>query len=161
MHLPISIHSWGKWEELPQEKYDTLREVIPQLPEGDKPKYASLFWGGIEEIQALHKLEIEFTIDKDTLVSETGTMIVRLQDQLSNKFSEYKSTEQAVAADCAVQISIPDLGLLLIDEVTYLQDACTDTLQDELSNGWRILAVCPPNAQRRPDYILGRKSRND
>ena len=25
-----------------------------------------------------------------------------------------------------------------------------------LDDGWRILAICPPNSQRRPDYILGR-----
>lgn len=55
-----------------------------------------------------------------------------------------------------VQISIPNLALLLIDEVTWLEDACTQDLQSHLDDKWRILAVCPPNSQRRPDYILGR-----
>lgn len=53
-------------------------------------------------------------------------------------------------------VHIPNIGLLLIDEVQVLEDSCTDSLQRELDQGWRILAVCPPNGTRRPDYILGR-----
>ncbi|MCB5201706.1 hypothetical protein LH464_04335 [Neorhizobium sp. T786] len=58
-------------------------------------------------------------------------------------------------------VTLPDVGLLLIDEVKWLDDACTEELQRNLDDGWRILAVCPPNAQRRPDYILGRRKRGD
>lgn len=57
-----------------------------------------------------------------------------------------------------IQVAIPDLALLSIREVRVLEDACTDELQDRLDNGWRIIAVCPPNSQRRPDYILGKTS---
>jgi|GEM_PF-3819656 len=53
-------------------------------------------------------------------------------------------------------VTIPDVGLLSITEVSWLENACTEELQEQLNRGWRILAVCPPNAQRRPDYILGR-----
>jgi hypothetical protein len=42
-----------------------------------------------------------------------------------------------------------------------LDDACTDNLQAHLNEGWRIIAVCPPDAKRRPDYILGRTKRAD
>jgi len=55
-----------------------------------------------------------------------------------------------------LNIAIPAIGLLAMDEVTLLEDACTDALQSMLGEGWRIIAVCPPDAQRRPDYILGR-----
>lgn len=55
-----------------------------------------------------------------------------------------------------IQIAIPAIGLLAMDEVMNLDDACTDELQLRLKEGWRIIAVCPPDAQRRPDYILGR-----
>jgi hypothetical protein len=44
----------------------------------------------------------------------------------------------------------------MMDEVTNLDDAYTDELQEHLEDGWRIIAICPPNGQRRPDYILGR-----
>lgn len=55
-----------------------------------------------------------------------------------------------------VHVQIPHVGLLAVDEVKVVEDYCTDRLQDELDHGWRILCVCPPNAARRPDYVLGR-----
>jgi hypothetical protein len=60
-----------------------------------------------------------------------------------------------------VQVQIPHIGLLLIDEVQLEENCCTDVLQNMLDNGWRIICVCPPNAQRRPDYILGRQKQRD
>lgn len=55
-----------------------------------------------------------------------------------------------------VYVQVPHVGLLSINEVRVIENACTDSLQTELDKGWRILCVCPPNAARRPDYILGR-----
>lgn len=64
--------------------------------------------------------------------------------------------EVADAAVSTVHIHVPNIGLLSIDEVDWIEDACTQELQSRLNDGWRILAVCPPNSTRRPDYILGR-----
>lgn len=55
-----------------------------------------------------------------------------------------------------VQVTIPDHALLMIDEVEVMEDACTDALRERLDSGWRVMAVCPPNGQRRPDYVIGR-----
>lgn len=55
-----------------------------------------------------------------------------------------------------VNVMVPGLGLLLLSEVKLAQDYCTDLLNHELKNGWRIVAVCPQPDQRRPDYVLGR-----
>lgn len=55
-----------------------------------------------------------------------------------------------------VNVQVPHIGLLMIDEVKLEENCCTDKLQGLLDEGWRLLCVCPPNAQRRPDYILGR-----
>jgi hypothetical protein len=84
-------------------------------------------------------------------------MLVKLQNRIDQV--EQQSRGNVHQFSDRVQITIPDLGLLYIDEVTHMDDACTDTLQDKLDDGWRILAVCPPNAQRRPDYILGRRKK--
>lgn len=46
-------------------------------------------------------------------------------------------------------------NLLHINELMLCQDCCTDRLQDVLSDGWRLIAVCPQES-RRPDYVLGR-----
>ena len=42
------------------------------------------------------------------------------------------------------------------NDLLLKEDICTDALQKELNNGWRIIAVCVQPDQRRPDYILGR-----
>lgn len=42
------------------------------------------------------------------------------------------------------------------NDLLLKEDVCTDALQTELNNGWRIIAVCIQPDQRRPDYILGR-----
>lgn len=55
-----------------------------------------------------------------------------------------------------VNVMVPGLGLLLLDDVKVCTDYCTDSLREELNSGWRIVAVCPQPDQRRPDYVLGR-----
>ena len=68
----------------------------------------------------------------------------------------WRKPEASAPPRVHIQVAIPDLALLSIREVRVLEDACTNELQRELNEGWRILAVCPPNSQRRPDYILGK-----
>lgn len=57
------------------------------------------------------------------------------------------------------QISLANIGLLEIQQVTWLEDACTEDLQAHLDDGWRIIAVCPPKDSRRPTYIIGRRDK--
>lgn len=110
---------------------------------------------GIDEALALQSVGIDFDIE-----GVDGTMLTRMQDRVSeaNKYGEKMPLELNTGQ--VVQIAVPDLGLLQITEVTWMEDACTEALQEMLNDGWRILAVCPPNAQRRPDYILGRRKRD-
>lgn len=56
-------------------------------------------------------------------------------------------------------VHVPGNILISYNETMLLEDSCTDILQAELNSGWRIVAVCP-QAQRRPDYILGRYNPN-
>lgn len=77
------------------------------------------------------------------------------------QIKEFKNTYKAEGrqpdgSTYHLHIAIPNIGLLSLNEVTWLEDACTRDLQTHLDEGWRILAVCPPNGTRRPDYILGR-----
>lgn len=69
-------------------------------------------------------------------------------------------TEPAHTFNQRCNVHVPSLGLLLIDEVRVLENACTDTVQQELEQGWRIVAVCPQPDQRRPDYVMGRTRNN-
>ena len=48
-------------------------------------------------------------------------------------------------------------GLMVTyNDLCLKEDCCTDVLQCELNDGWRIIAACVQPDQRRPDYILGR-----
>ena len=58
------------------------------------------------------------------------------------------------------QISVANIGLMQITAVEVHDDMCTDMLQEALDDGWRILAVCPPNDARRPAYVLGHTDRS-
>lgn len=50
---------------------------------------------------------------------------------------------------------VPGAQLLTINRLMLKEDCCTDELQRHLSDGWRLLAVCPQES-RRPDYVLGK-----
>jgi hypothetical protein len=63
-------------------------------------------------------------------------------------------------AQAVYQISVSNIGLMQVEAVCVREDCCTDQLQDLLDQGWRLLAVCPPNDTRRPSYILGHTSRS-
>jgi hypothetical protein len=88
--------------------------------------------------------------------------LIDLRDQIMGRFGEFEDrmTRNAVHQDEYVNrrldVHVPGIGLLLLDEVQLLEDGCTDMLNDRLSKGWRIIAACPQPDQRRPDYILGR-----
>lgn len=158
MYLPLKIHYWhDSWTPYKDDaKYAELREAIQGLPEKREIYGEPKFWGTIANMRTLDELGLEWGLDKEELASSTGTMVTKMQDRIESTFGKSESAQ----LEHAVQIAIPDLGLLVIDEVEILDDACTDQLQESLDNGWRILAVCPPNAQRRPDFILGRRKAN-
>lgn len=59
------------------------------------------------------------------------------------------------------QVVMPGYDLLQYDCIQYQNDCCTDQIQSELDAGWRIIAVMPQPNQRRPDYILVRKGKDD
>jgi len=54
------------------------------------------------------------------------------------------------------EVHMPGQALSLYNDIMLMENACSDALQNELNNGWRIITACPQPDQRRPDYILGR-----
>lgn len=165
--VEIQIGSWhGSAQDrealiaLTTEQRAELITVYPPIKEMNwdrEPKdfYHSGKWRiSIEELAVIESMIPSCYI---TVQGTDGTMITKLK----GKFDKLQSHAENFQSGGAVQISVPDLGLMLIDEVDWLEDACTQELQSRLDEGWRILAVCPPNAQRRPDYILGRPKARD
>lgn len=142
--------NWGasdKIKALPREKYEQLRELLPQM--------------NLTEWKADAEKQPYIYVSGDVLADLTTDGHTLERFGLEYTVKRFKNTYRATTIDSAgntfnTHVHIPNVGLLAIDEVVLLSDACTDSLQRYLDDGYRILAVCPPSAQRRPDYILGR-----
>lgn len=74
-------------------------------------------------------------------------------ESMEEKFNRFTAS-QSFNERCSVHV--PGFAMMEIRKVKVEIDYCTDRLQDDLNDGWRILAICPQPDQRRPDYILGR-----
>ena len=143
---------YNKYDQI---DYERVKALWPSAPEEKPANYWNFPEGPNElsDLQVMELLQIPFAHLE--VVAYPKAMIVKMQNDERWVGSE-KVTPEDLARGRAVQITIPDIGLMVINEVTHLDDCCTDELQKHLDCGWRLLAVCPPNAQRRPDYILGR-----
>lgn len=83
----------------------------------------------------------------DLLSAEVVCLVEKSLDKLTNKVTDLFNQKTGVEQ--------PSIALTDVTETMLLQDACTDALQENIREGWRILAICP-QPQRRPDYVLGR-----
>lgn len=157
--IEISHQASSITQKLEREDWNLLSREIPNLNLPDWPEdktvppswYAysrELMIDMVTDAPLLARYGMEFTVKRfkgayfaDATIGSHQTFIPHSQpaQQVTN-----------------LQVAIPDMALLMIDEVVLLNDSCTDELQRQLDEGWRIIAICPPNSQRRPDYILGR-----
>lgn len=129
------------------QKLSFLRSLMYGVPDNEEHLALSYMWPG--------EAVIELSTDGRWLSDNGVTFEVKnfkgtlpLNAILPDQDSQYKNV--------TVHVQIPHVGLLMMDEVEVRTDYCTEQLQRDLNDGWRILCVCPPNAARRPDYILGR-----
>lgn len=99
--------------------------------------------------------DLYMTIDEIEFLVQRG-FVVEIKD-FKNCYTSIKGWQEKLNKESNItHIHIPNIGLLAINKVKVLENICTDTLQDNLNKGWRIIAVCPPDGVRRPDYILGK-----
>jgi len=104
--------------------------------------------------------KIEFSIINTLKEYPERNIENNLLQKLFNLEKKLDAFDESHQLNCKVGVHISDLGLLNVTEVTYVENACTDNIQDFLDDGWRILAVCP-QPTRRPDYILGRNKNKE
>lgn len=141
------------------ENWPGLRNVIAsrEITHKDRPdeiwNISSWEYGNTQRITLEEAHALEIAGIALSLEGVDGTMMTKMKHR-ADKYGSITPMEMTTGQ--VVQIAVPDLGILQINETDWLEDACTEELQARLDDGWRILAVCPPNAQRRPDYILGR-----
>lgn len=103
---------------------------------------------------------VEWSIRADDMSSSVYNDILFQLEAINLKLNRYTAPDVDAGAapqfNSKCSVHVPNLGLLLIDEVKVIESCCTDMLQEELEHGWRILAICPQPDQRRPDYVLGK-----
>lgn len=141
---------------IPKETYQKLRELIEELPE--EPTlgiYWTTYTAHIESLLNIFaKIEIKEVL-KTKGYHDIHECIARINQNLDNMECKIKRNQEHLF-NSKVEVHVPGNALLEINEIIYKVDCCTDKLSNLLSEGWRIVAVCPQPDQRRPDYILGR-----
>lgn len=97
------------------------------------------------------RLEVQGAADARPML-ELADSLARIERRL-----DHTTVDPATYVNTKVDVHVPGTALLMIDDVTLWPDCCTEELQAQLNDGWRIVAICPQPDQRRPDYILGRR----
>lgn len=133
----------GKVKELSQAQRDSMRVNVMCLKDLKDPVEGEKYYSsGIYGKLLVTETEFEF-------LKNLGIDV-----NIKNFKNNYVPREHDNGAK--YHFHLPNISLLMFDEVTWLEDCCTENLQEKLDQGWRMIAVCPPNGTRRPDYILGR-----
>ena len=146
--------------------YDSRDKIIElaKTPDGLET-VRSIFGGRVPDTEEHRALAYMWHMDDLLIDLETdGPALTGLGVSFTVKNFKGTLPLKSVLPDggpITVHVQVPHIGLLMMNEVFLLEDSCTDQLQRSLDDGWRILCVCPPNAQRRPDYILGRTKGTD
>ena len=159
MYLLVEFTGNFQLEKMSDDDWSELHQAVPSVP-AEKPKHCWIHGDHLvtdDNISVIQKFGLTFKISDRQADGGVGTMLVKLTDRIRSLELDAANTAQLIQNGAAVQIHVPDLVLLGFNEVTHADNCCTDALQSFLEEGWRIIAVCPPNAQRRPDYILGRR----
>jgi hypothetical protein len=133
-------------EELDQLEEITGKEV--ELKDSGDPRTTTRY---IADLRKLLPITDEISLHGDEAPHHLLTLSDQL-DRLEARLDEYSREHQH---NERVNVHVANLGLLEVQHVILEEDCCTDRLEKYLSEGWRIIAVCPQPDQRRPDYILG------
>lgn len=155
------------WEKVTEERWERVRQINPSIRplayegEGEKRKPAMYentchtYIGDVRPLLALgFKLELK-GMDSPDATTLFGVRLLDKLESMEQRLLAAPHTEaQHFNAKC--NVTVPGFALLSITEVMLCENECTDSLQDHLKEGWRIIAVCPQPDQRRPDYVLGK-----
>lgn len=134
-------------------RYERLREAAPDLM---LPAYEGRvdFWPSavVMDISVL-----EVCTEYGLTIEVSKVRGLHYNQSLPQTAQEVLNTIEAMnkLARPIINVSVPNVGLMDVRQVHWLEDCCTQLLQRYLDAGWRIVAVCPPNDSRRPTYIVG------
>lgn len=137
--IELSYNEWHAIQKLPPEKYAELRAALPRL---EFPEDQTAYW---------HHAPIVADADDLAALERAGVKAI-LSRVRGLRYPEHPAVSQAATT----LIATTGVGLFQVTRVEVREDYCTEELQRDLDDGWRVIAVCPPNDARRPTYVLGR-----
>lgn len=103
-----------------------------------------------------YKFYIQKTIKSEEPTVQNIQLILSEIEDKAAKFEKTIELLQSSTFNQKVNVHVGGGLITTYNELSLKENCCTDVLQTELNNGWRIIAVCVQPDQRRPDYILGR-----
>lgn len=138
-----------------EERRKVLESVGVVVPDEAKMDHGTI---SVTDKQYIDLIALKEKMDVIS-VSNVGDTLDGVTDRitlLAERFEGFATRIGNVQYNEKCEVYTPGMRLMLFNRTMLLSDACSDALQSELDNGWRIIAACPQPDQRRPDYILGR-----
>lgn len=160
----IDINSYGaslKPKDATDEQWAIISKILNLE---DKYRTGDYWYSHGKEMVDEHELATLVNMGLDVKIRKVkGLAYDQEFAKLMSSFN-YGGTEQRANVTPTIlqpiyQVSVSNVGLFDVDEIDYHEDACTDAISALLKEGWRLIAVCPPNDSRRPTYIMGRTRR--
>lgn len=158
--VSLSYSFAGVLNDATPEKVEEIQKLLPAgmvYREKVKTKKVDPSGGAPEEIVEVERWSVK-TYEKFLLDGQQLTRLTELG--VTFDLHSFKGTVPYTTGDGkaigTLHVHLPNYDLNSFNEVSWAEDMCTEMLQKQLDQGWRILAVCPPKSQRRPDYIFGR-----
>ena len=147
--------SENEWKEFVQtEEFNKLPYLMSETFNISMADYIELLFHDKGRLTIHEKFEVETHADSQSLqyvinMIDTHVNLMEKSFKQLSEFSVQKFNEK-------VGVALHDNFLSNVNQTLLLEDCCSDYLQKHLSNGWRIISVCPQPTGRRPDYILGK-----
>lgn len=139
----IEIKSWDRKLDN-REQVEVLRKyslVTITLDKGDDPECVTLDYWCKRVVIDLDYLELIGGSEKWTLV-RTLPIQAKSNETEVEKILAALNQRDTTLLNTRLHVSVPSIGLLCMDSVMLLSDCCTDSLQEHLNEGWRIIAIC-------------------
>lgn len=157
--------TFNTWDYNPSYHKDNLDILVKYLQESghEAPTYES--FENIEQRDAFSKfLSKSFELDLIDLAKtglpfqvcaaehpkQVGDFFIRLMALVKN------NTKSNITNNNTITFKNDNTELHKFNECKVEEECCTDELNKQLNEGWRIIAVCYQKGARRPDYVLGR-----
>lgn len=165
------IHTYGteaeKVEEAKRNRFERAEKLkslgifIQKKRGGDEDDYEASQDISVTDQQYIDILQAGIGVRCVNSIAEAGVSLdpkgaIERVEKLIAKIEKFAVDTSNLQYNEKVEVYTPGMALSLFNRTMLLEDSCTDALQAELDNGWKIIAACPQPNQRRPDFILGR-----